>query len=158
MKKVILSILFFGFLVSGLSAGELKVPKNALDPLFHWNVNKYGNLVCMIELKNGKKAYFSSVKSMMDFYYRPWYYTEYGAKTTKDIKKMVVQDYITGKAIDAKKALYVFGSRLIGPKGDDLVPFSDRTTLKMFEVKYGGTKVLPFSRISKGLIKYLDMP
>ena len=157
MKKILLISLFLIFGMASVQAGELKVPKDARDPLFNWNVNKYGNLVCMIELKNGKKAYFSSVKSMMDFYYRPWFYEEYGAKTDKDIKKMIVQDYITGKALDAKKALYVFGSRLIGPKGDDLVPLADRTTVKLFESKYGGTKVLPFSRISKGLIKYLDM-
>jgi nitrous oxide reductase accessory protein NosL len=157
MRKVILFLLGLVLSVSFLNAGDLKVPKDARDPLFHWNVNKYGNLVCMIELKNGKKAYFSSVKSMMDFYYRPWFYVEYGAKTAKDIKKMVVQDYLTGKTVDAKKALYVFGSRLIGPKGDDLIPFADEASLKMFEAKYGGTKVLPFSRISKGLIKYLDM-
>lgn len=158
MKKVILFV--FGLVLSAsfLNAGDLKVPKDAMDPLFHWNVNKYGNLACMIELKNGKKVYFSSVKSMMDFYYRPWFYTEYGAKTAKDIKKMIVQDYITGKAIDAKKALYIFGSRLIGPKGDDLIPFVDRTTVKLFEKRYGGTKVLPFDKITKGLIKWLDMP
>ncbi len=157
MKKLLLVGLFLIFGAMLVQAGDLKVPKDAKDPLFQWNVNKYGNLVCMIELKNGKKAYFSSVKSMMDFYYRPWFYTEYGAKTDKDIKKMVVQDYITGKIVDAKKALYMFGSRLIGPKGDDLIPFANKASLEVFKAKYGGTKVLPFSRISKGLIKYLDM-
>ncbi|NPA74367.1 MAG: hypothetical protein GXO12_06600 [Epsilonproteobacteria bacterium] len=155
MKRV-LAVLMIFFAIFAF-AGELKVPKDAKDPLFGWNVNKYGNLVCMIELKNGKKAYFSSVKSMMDFYYRPWYYESYGAKTVKDIKKMVVQDYLTGKTVDAKKAYYVFGSRLIGPKGDDLVPFANMNSVKMFELKYGGTKVLRFNQITKGLIKYLDM-
>ncbi len=156
MKKILIG-LFVILLGVLLNAGELKVPKDATDPLFGWNVNKYGNLVCMIELKNGKKAYFSSVKSMMDFYYRPWFYEAYGAKTVKDIKRMVVQDYITGKTLDAKKAYYVFGSRLIGPKGDDLIPFKDMTTLKLFESRYGGHKVLRFNKITKGLIKYLDM-
>ncbi len=155
MKKLL--IVLMAILPIFLSAGDLKVPKNAKDPLFLWNVNKYGNLVCEIELKNGKKAYFSSVKSMMDFYYRPWYYESYGAKTDKDIKKMLVQDYITGRVIDAKKAYYVFGSRLIGPKGDDLIPLSDMNSVKMFKMKYGGTKVLRFDQITKGLIKYLDM-
>ncbi len=156
MKKILFAVFITVFALV-LSAGELKVPKNAIDPLYGWNVNKYGNLICMIELKNGKKVYFSSVKSMMDFYFRPWYYEEYGAKTDKDIKKMVVQDYISGKTLDAKKAYYVFGSRLIGPKGDDLIPFADKTTLKLFESKYGGHKVLRFNKITKGLIKYLDM-
>ena len=156
MKKILIGLLviLFGVL---LNAGELKVPKDAIDPLYGWNVNKYGNLICMIELKNGKKIYFSSVKSMMDFYLRPWYYVKYGAKTDKDIKKLIVQDYITGKTLDAKKAYYVFGSRLIGPKGDDLIPFKDMTTLKLFESRYGGHKILRFNRLTKGLIQYLDL-
>ncbi len=155
MKKFLSIVMVF--FAMALTAGDLKVPKDAKDPLFLWNVNKYGNFVCEMELKNGKKVYFSSVKSMMDFYYRPWFYEGYGAKTAKDIKKMLVQDYITGSVIDAKKAYYVFGSRLIGPKGDDLVPLMDENSVKMFEMKYGGTKVLRFDQITKGLIKYLDM-
>jgi len=158
MKKVLFAVLSLVFLVAGVSAGELKVPKGVKDPFYGVPVKKYGNLACEIELKNGKKIYFASVKSMMDFYYRPWFYNTYGVKTAKDIKKMLVQDYITGKLIDAHKAHYVFGSRLVGAYGDDVIPFIDKTTIKLFEKRYGGTKVLPFYKLTKGLIKFLDKP
>ena len=73
------------------------------------------------------------------------------------IKTLYVQDFLSGEKVPASEAVYVFGSRLSGPHGDDLIPFATETNAKLFMLKNGGTKILPFARISKGLIRYLDM-
>ena len=55
----------------------------------------------------------------------------------------------------------MFGSKLQGPKGDDLIPLRNQDAVNIFRLKYGGTKVLTFPDIKKrgyALIKYLDMP
>ena len=153
MKKILLALFAFVALVGG----DLVIPKDTIDPLYQLKVNNYQNFACKIELNNGKVVYTASVKSMFDFYYRPWYYKEFKVKSEKDIKNMYVQDYITGKIVEAKSAYYVFGSRLVGPKGDDLIPLATQDSLKIFQSRYGGTKVLRFGQVTKGLIKYLDM-
>jgi nitrous oxide reductase accessory protein NosL len=94
---------------------------------------------------------------MMNFYFHPEKYPEYGVKSRTEIDKMFVRDYITGKKIDAKDAFYIFGSKLIGPHGDDLIPLSSKTQVELFMKRFGGTKVLKIDDFSFGLIKYLDM-
>ena len=53
--------------------------------------------------------------------------------------------------------MYVFGSKVIGPHGDDLIPFASEGNAKLFMMKHGGTKLLPYSKITAGLLRYLDM-
>jgi len=56
-----------------------------------------------------------------------------------------------------KVALISLGGKHEIPHGDDLIPFVGESQAKLFELKYGGTKILPFHRLDKGLIRYLDM-
>ncbi len=153
MKKIILAI---AVLALGLFAGEIKLlNKNAMDPVYQLPLKKYSAFLCEATLSNGKTVQFVSVKSMFQVYYHQDYFMHNNI-IDANIKNMFVQDYLTGKKINAKKALYVFGSRLIGPHGDDLIPLKDQASIKIFAIKFGGTKTLHFSKISVGLIKYLD--
>jgi len=159
MKKIILSIL----LCSGMSMAEtsfsgkiLLLDRNETDPVYQLPLNKYPKWLCEAELKNGKKVQFVSVKAMMQTYQHQKYFIKHHLLET-GIKAMYVQDFISGQRVDASKAFYVFGSRITGPHGDDLVPFSSEQNAKLFMMKNGGTKILPFVKLSKGLIRYLDM-
>ncbi len=154
MKKVWLIPLLF---LATLTAGEI-VPtdQNATDMIYRLPLGKYTKWLCEAELKNGKKVQFVSVKSMMQVYLHQEYFKKRKLLET-DIAKLYVQDYLTGRRVDAQKAFYVFGSRIVGPHGDDLIPFETEENAKLFMLKNGGTKILRFSRLSKGLIRYLDM-
>ncbi len=153
MKKIILII---SALVFSLSAGGIKLlSPHAIDPVYQLPLNKYKKFICEATLENGKTMQFVSVKAMMQVYYHQDYFIHNKYMNSK-IKNMFVQDYLTGEKLDAKKALYVFGSRLVGPHGDDLIPLKDQSSVKLFNIKFGGTKTMKFSKISVGLIKYLD--
>jgi len=130
------------------------VPK--LDIVYSLDLNKYPKFVCEAVLKNGEVVKFISVKAMMQVYFHQDYFLKRKLISDK-INKMYVYDYLDGTKIDATKALYMFGSRLNGPHGDDLIPLKNDANAKLFKLKYGGTKLLPFERLSKGLIRYLDM-
>ncbi len=134
-----------------------KVWQNKLDPVYMLPIDKYPKFSAEATLKNGKTIKFCCVKSLFNFYFHPEKYPTFGVKNTKEIASIKVQDYLSGKIIDAKDAFYVFGSRLMGPHGDDLIPLSSKTHIDLFQQKYGGTKVIRFGRISYGLIHYLDM-
>ncbi len=133
---------------------------NRLDPVYMIPVDKLPKFTAEMVLKNGKKIRFASVKSMLNFYYHPEKYPLYKVRSRKAIKTMFVQDYLSGERIPLQKAWYVFGSRLMGPHGDDLIPLSSRTRAELFVKRYGGTKIMSFQEVGDkgyGLVHYLDM-
>ena len=130
---------------------------NKLDPVYMIDIDKYPKFSTEMVLKNGKRLRFASVKAMMNYYFHPEKYLGFGAHSKADVKKMYVKDYLTGEKIDAKDAWYVFGSHIIGPHGDDLIPLSNEISAKLFTKKYGGSRIMRIERFTFGLIHYLDM-
>ena len=122
------------------------------------NIKVYKNpkWISKVELESGKKAFFVSPKSMFEFYFRPGKWFDMGVKREKDFKHIIVTDYITMKAIDAKDAYYVYGSREISPAGDDLVSFKSKEEANKFAKKYNGKRVFTFDEISDALIRLLN--
>jgi len=131
------------------------------DPVYHLPVDKHPRFQAKIKLANGKEILFCCPKAMFAFYLRPYLYPEYKIKSELDFKELWVKDYISGEWIKAEGALYVFGSRLQSPKGDDLIPVRNQDALNIFKLRYGGSRVLTFPEIihkGMGLIEYLDAP
>ncbi len=135
---------------------KLAVKQPLIDPAYNMPIDMKSKLLCEATLKNGKTVYFISVKSMMMVYLHQDYFKKHKL-LEDDIQTLYVHDYLTGEKLEASKAVYVFGSRIIGPHGDDLIPVSSETKAKIFEAKYGGHKILPYTKIDQGLIRYLDM-
>jgi len=158
MRNIMLALLFCTGIgmAEGFGSKILLLDKNATDPVYQLPLNKYKKWLCEAELKNGKKVQFVSVKAMMQAYQHQEYFIKHGLLPVS-IRTIYVQDYMNGERVEASKAVYLFGSRIIGPHGDDLVPFSSEEHAKLFMMKHGGTKILPFERLTKGLIRYLDM-
>jgi hypothetical protein len=159
MKKIIVGLLLCFSIVAaeGSFGGKIMLlDQNASDLVYRIPLKKYPAWLCEAELKNGKKVQFVSVKAMMQVYQHQPYFIKRKLLDT-GIKTIYVQDYLSGKRIEAAKALYLFGSRTVGPHGDDLIPFASEESAKLFMMKNGGTKILPYARITKGLIRYLDM-
>ena len=159
MKKIILSLLLCVGIAAGGTSFNTKIlllDQNASDPVYQLPLSKHAKWLCEAELKNKQKVQFVSVKSMMQVYQHQPYFIKHGLLKT-GIKTMYVQDFLNGQRVDATKAVYVFGSRITGPHGDDLIPFASEENAKLFMMKHGGTKILPFEKLNKGLIRYLDM-
>ena len=97
--------------------------------------------VSKIELQNGEKIFFSSPKSMIEFYHQPGRWFDIGVKSEKDFKDIIVTDYQTMKPINAGDAFYIYGSRAISPAGDDLVAIENEDDAKEFAKKYSGKRV-----------------
>jgi len=159
MKKIYLSTLISLGLFAGTPTpftGKITQLQTQLDPAYEMPLNKYPKWHCEATLKNGHKATFISVKSMMQVYFHQDYFKRHKL-LEDDISQIFIKDFISEQKIEADKAVYLFGSRIIGPHGDDLIPFSSEANAKLFQMKNGGTKILPFAKLTKGLIRYLDM-
>ncbi len=161
MKKIILSLCVCAAMVMAETPFQSKImllDQNATDFIYALPLNKavYKKWLCEATLKNKKKVQFISVKSMMQVYYHQDYFKRHKLLDAS-IDKIYVQDFISGQKISADRAVYVFGSRQVGPHGDDLIPFVSEENAKLFMMKNGGTKILPYTKLTKGLIRYLDM-
>jgi nitrous oxide reductase accessory protein NosL len=159
MKKIILGVLLIIGMVSAESTFKGKIillDQNATDLVYQLPLKKYPKWVCEAELINKQKMQFVSVKAMMQVYQHQEYFLKRNLIPAK-IKTLYVQDYLNGERVEASKAVYLFGSKVVGPHGDDLIPFISPQNAEPFKLKHGGTKILPFERLTKGLIRYLDM-
>ena len=107
-------------------------------------------------IKKWQKVFFSSPKSMFEFYHRPGKWYDIGVKSEKDFKDIIVTDYETMKLVNAKDAYFIYGSRATSPSGDDLVVIGNKTRAENFAKKYSGKRVFRFNEVSDPLIKLIN--
>ena len=134
----------------------LNFDKNTTCLVRHIKVYKAPKWVAKIEVRNGKIVYFSSPKSMFEFYHRPGKWFDVGVKSERDFSKIVVIDYATTKPINAEDAFFVYGSSVTSPAGDDLVAFASEAEAKKFAKAFNGKRILKFDEVPDALIKLLN--
>ncbi|MCJ7765079.1 MAG: nitrous oxide reductase accessory protein NosL [Thiovulaceae bacterium] len=166
MKKILVGLLFALSLsfsqaltaevVTADSGYSMNFTKETTGLVRHLKVYKSPRWVSKITLTNGKELFFSSPKSMLEFYYHPGKWFDIGVKSEDDFKDVLVTDYETMKPINAKGAFYVYGSSDTSPAGDDLVPFGSYDAAQRFAKQNNGTRVLAFTEISEALINLLN--
>ena len=93
--------------------------KDTVGVVRNIKVYKDPKWVAKIELVNGKKLFFVSPKSMIEFYHQPGKWFDIGVKSEDDFKEILVTDFKTLEPVKAKGAFYVYGSNVISPAGDD---------------------------------------
>jgi len=125
--------------------GRIEVTKDEKCPICGMFVYKYPRWAAQIFYAD-KHYSFDGVKDLMKYYF-----------DNKDgITKILVTDYYSQKAIDAKKAYYVIGSDIYGPMGDELIPFIDEEDAKTFYMDHRGTKIVHFEDIKEREVYKLD--
>ena len=130
--------------------------KNTSCLVRNFKVYKDPKWVAKIVVRNGKSIYFSSPKSLFEFYHRPGKWFDVGVKSERDFSKIVVTDFITLKPINAETAFYVYGSRATSPAGDDLVAIGSEEEAIKFSKQYHGKRILKFDEVNNALIKLLN--
>ena len=134
----------------------LTYDKNTTCLVRHFKIYKDPKWVAKIEVRSGKTVYFSSPKSMFEFYHRPGKWFDVGVKSERDFSQIVVTDYETLKPINAEKAFFVYGSRATSPSGDDLVPLATKEAAEKFSKAYSGKRIFKFDEVSDALIRLLN--
>ena len=117
---------------------------------------KYPRWVAQIFYTKDNYLSFDGVKDMMKFYFEPNRWGNYQMYSKDKISKMLVTDYYSQKAIDAKEAFYVFGSNVYGPMGNELIPFKNESDAKNFYFDHKGSKIIKFSDIMLDDVLNLD--
>ena len=131
---------------------KIVVQESDKCPVCGMFVHKHSQWAAKISFENGEYAAFDGVKDMMKFIFEP---EKYGFKDAK-IAKIQVSDYYTQNAIDAKSAFFVVGSDVLGPMGNELIPFGDEDSAKSFKLDHRGEAILKFDEINKQIVCRLD--
>lgn len=153
MKRIILALVMISSLVFSY---EMDYTKETECEVRHLKIYKEPKWASKIELQNGKKVFFSSPKSMFEFYFRPGNWEYVGVKSEQDFKDILVTDFNTGKIVEARGAFYVYGSRATSPAGDDLVPFDSYKQATEFAKNYNGKRVFGFKEVSIALVNLIN--
>ncbi len=138
-----------------LVAGNIEVKKTDRCLIRQVEIYKHPTWIASASTRS-KTVYFSSPKSMFEYYFQPIRWTSVGAINSKDILSLKVTDYNTLDAIDAKKAFYVYGSNRTSVGGDDLPAFATKKSAETFAQKYNGKRVLAFDEISLALVNLIN--
>ncbi len=119
------------------NTNRIKVTKDEKCPVCGMLVYKYPRWAAQIFLPDGSHLSFDGVKDM----------TKYMDAHKIPIKKILVTDYYTQKAIDGRKAFYVIGSDTYGPMGHEAIPFEGEDEAKKFMTDHRGKKILKLNEV-----------
>ena len=134
----------------------IKVPQDAKCPVCGMFVFKYPRWAAVIHAKSdgqNQDLYFDGVKDLMKFYFQP---DKWGGALDFDIINIHVTDYYLQKSINGQNAFYVIGSDILGPMGNELIPFTTMLQANTFSQDHQGTRVLTFQQITPELLQTLD--
>ena len=141
--------------LSSKNLNNITAPKDKKCPVCGMFVYKYTRWATVLEVTNNKseKLYFDGVKDLMKFYFNP---TEWGNYKDINITNILVTDYYKQTTIDGKDAIYVINSDVLGPMGNELIPFTSKDEANSFVRDHGGSVVKGFNDITPEIVKGLD--
>jgi nitrous oxide reductase accessory protein NosL len=132
--------------------GRMQISPEDRCPVCGMKVIRYPKFAGAIQLRNSATFYFCSTGCMI----RSWMHPEiYLATTQTELKQPVVKEYFTGRQVDGRSIIFVFGSDVIGPMGPALVPVMDENYLKVFKKRHGGKSRFLLNDMDDG--KWLEM-
>jgi nitrous oxide reductase accessory protein NosL len=128
-------------------------PKD-LCPVCGMLVSKYPPWVATIVYKDGHAHFFDGAKDMFKFWFEPAKYA--AGHDRAQMARLSVTDYYNLQPLDAKTALYVIGSDVLGPMGHELVPLANRADAEEFLKEHKGKRILRFDEVTQELPFRLD--
>lgn len=152
MRSLVCS--FIVFLMLGTAAGVAAEPlhpvgKDEKCPVCGMFVAKYDQWLAQIVTDDQKTLVFDGVKDMMAYYFNS---SDYGGSGDLARAEIWVRNYYTLDYMDGRTAYYVIGSDVLGPMGDELIPFASSAEAENFKNDHGGTRILRFDEIEAGQI------
>ena len=112
-------------------------------------VAKYNPWITQIHAAGEEAVMFDGVKDMMAYYFNPAAYSGGGDMSTAEIW---VKDYYSLEYLDGRKAFYVVGSDVMGPMGEELVPFGSQGAAENFLADHEGRQLLRFGEIEREMV------
>lgn len=153
MRRLLVALLSLWLGVACAQAIPKPGPKD-LCPVCGMLVAKYPPWVATIVYKDGHAHHFDGAKDMFKFWFDPPKYAP--GHSREQIASIWVTDYYNLQKIDAKTALYVIGSDVLGPMGHEFIPLATLADAEEFLKEHKGKRILRFDQVTKELPFLLD--
>lgn len=114
-------------------------------------VAKYPEWIAAARLPEGLWVYFDGAKDGFTFIKNPGKYRPRAGAPTA----VFVRDYYRLEWVDANQAWFVLGSNVLGPMGEELVPFATEAGARAFLRDHAGKRLLRFRDVDEAVIKGL---
>lgn len=154
LARFLLTCLLCAWVGLASAQGVPKPGAKDLCPVCGMLVSKYPNWAATVVWKDGHAHHFDGAKDMFKFLHDLAKYAP-GHKR-EDIAGIYVTDFYNLAKMDARHALYVLGSDVLGPMGHELVPLASKEDAADFMKDHKGKRVLSFGQISRELAAGLD--
>jgi len=132
----------------------MEIPENVSCGKCGMYPAQYPRWQSQIIFKDGSMTPFDGCKCMFNFLFAMAEYDK--AHSRDDVSVSWVKDFNSGTWINAEEAFYVVGSKMMGPMGKELIPFSDQAAAMKFHQEQGGT-MMNYAEITPGVLKSLGM-
>lgn len=116
-------------------------------------VARYPDWVAGVRFGDGGHAVFDGAKDLFKFLFAVERYAP--KRTRADVRDVFVTDYYGVRQIDARAAWFVIGSDVLGPMGNELVPFAAEADAREFLKDHRGRRLLRFDDVTPALVKEL---
>lgn len=117
-------------------------------------VARYPDWLAGMSFADGARFVFDGPKDLLKFWLDPARYLP--ARRREDVVSLFVTDYYGLAQVNARSALYVVGSDVLGPMGRELVPFARREDAEEFLRDHRGERILRFDEVTPALVASLD--
>ena len=115
--------------------GRMQISAQDRCPVCGMKAIRYPKFAAAVQLRGSATFYFCSAGCMI----RAWMHPEIHLGTpATELQRPVVKEYFSGRQVDGRSVIFVFGSDVIGPMGPALVPVMDENYLKVFQKRHGG--------------------
>ena len=143
-----------GLAADGVPVSVPRPGQMDLCPVCGMIVSKYPNWIATVVWKNGHAHHFDGAKDMFKFLQALPKYAP-GHKPD-EIRFIAVTDFYNVEKIEARKALYVMGSDVMGPMGLELVPLATRADAEDFLKDHKGKRILRYDEVTPEIITKVD--
>jgi nitrous oxide reductase accessory protein NosL len=127
-------------------SGQMHFSKQDRCPVCGMRIIKYARFACAIQLKDKDTFYFCGASCLLKTWLRPDLFL---GKPARELFKPVIQEYFSGKQMDARNVIWISGSNVIGPMGPALVPLQDEKHLQAFKKRHGGKHVFKLEDLNE---------
>lgn len=133
---------------------QLRIAPRDKCPVCGMFVAKFPAFAARITYRDGSYAVFDGAKDMFTYYLNLKKYAP--GKSVGQIASVVVTDYYGLSPIDGSSAYYVIGSDVLGPMGNELIPFARSADAEEFKRDHRGKRIVRFRDVNSALLAGLD--
>ena len=129
----------------GLAAdGRMQISDGDRCPVCAMPVKAHERFSAAIALSDNTVFYFCSPGCMLRAWLMPGRYLN---RSGDQLSRPVAREYFSGDVVDARRALWVSGSDVVGPMGPALVALKSESQLTAFRRRHGAGRVFRLSSI-----------